>query len=197
MGSAPACLAALVDQLIDFAGLCRNVLGQTLHLLARHQVVAGSHRRARFLQGALRSGVHAPRRLEVFGRNACRFGDLDLFVQLPLRSQGAADCRLGDASHTDLAVGGLPRGLERALVGVDRPRQRQPVIALVDRFVRLLHGKGRGRKWIRGVLIGAGGAGCVDGALGAIDFFLRRLGTGGEKNQRADRSGETTHRPAV
>lgn len=197
MGSAPASPASLFDQLRDFAGLGRNFFGQTFHLRARRQVVAGGHRRARFLQGALRIGVHAARGFEVAGGDACRFGDLDLFVQLPLQGQGPTDRRFGRTTHADLAIGGLPRRLERALVGVDCPRQRQAVVPLLDGFVCLLHGGGRGREWLRRVLFGAGGACRLDGTLGAIDFFLGRFGTGGEKNQRADRSGETTHRPAV
>ena len=195
--SAPSCLAPLFDQLTHFASLRRDLLGQTLHLLIRDQVVTGGHRRARFLQRALGIGLQAPCALEVPGRNPCRLGDLDLLGQLPRRRQRTADGRFGGAAHLRLAVGGLTRRFECALVSVDRPRQREAVVALLDRFARLLHGRGRGREGFGGVLIGAGRARCIDSALGTIDFFLGRFGTGGEENQRADRSGETTHRPAV
>ena len=197
MRSAPATLPPFFHQLTDFASLRRDLLGQTLHVLIRDQVVTGGHRRARFLQRPLGIGLQAPCALEVTGRNPCRLGCLDLLGQLPRRGQRAPDGRFGGAAHTHLAVGGLTRRFERALVGVDRPRQREAVVALLDRFARLLHGRGRGREGFAGVLLGAGRARCVDGALGAIDFFLWRFGTGGEENQRADRSGETTHRPAV
>jgi hypothetical protein len=197
MASAPPSLAPFFDHQTDFASLRRHFLRQTLHLLIRDQVVAGGHRRARFLQRALRLGVQAPGALEIPGGNPCRLGELDLLGQLPRRGEGAADCRFGGAAHPRLAVGGLTRRLERALVGIDCARQRQAIVALLNGLVRLLQRRGRGREGIGGVLIGAGCACRVNGTLGAIDFFLGRFGTGGEENQRADRSGETTHRPAV
>jgi hypothetical protein len=33
--------------------------------------------------------------------------------------------------------------------------------------------------------------------LRAVDFFLRRFGTGGQEEEGADRDGDTTHRPKV
>lgn len=141
--------------------------------------------------------MRAARGLEVAGGNPGRFGDLDLLGQLSRRGQRPADGGFRGAAHANLAVGGLTRRLQCAFVGVDRPRQRQAIVALLDRLARLLHGGGRGGERFGGVLIGAGRARGLDGALGAIDFFLWRFGTGGEENQRADRSGETTHRPAV
>jgi hypothetical protein len=141
--------------------------------------------------------LQAPCALEVAGRNPCRLCCLDLLGQLPRCSQRTPECPFGGAADPRLAIGGLTGRFERALVGIDRPRQREAVVALLDGFARLLHRRGRGREGLAGVLLGAGRTRCVDGALRAIDFFLGRFGTGGEENQRADRSGETTHRPAV
>jgi hypothetical protein len=200
MGSAaplPAARLSGLDQLTHLASLRRDFLGQTFHPLIRHEVVAGGHRRARFLQSTLRVGVHASRRLEVARGNPGRFGDLDLLGQLPRHGERTTDRRFSGATYAHLAVGGLTRCLERALVGVDSAGQREAVVALLDSLVRLLHGGGRGRERFGCVLLGAGRACRLDGALGAIDFFLWRFGTGGEENQRADRGGETTHRPAV
>ena len=61
----------------------------------------------------------------------------------------------------------------------------------------LLHRRQRRTEWLRRELIGPGGAGTIDGALRAIDFFLRRFGTGGQEEEGADRDGDTTHRPKV
>ena len=160
-------------------------------------MVAGGHRRARFLQSALRIRVHAAGGLHLPGGDAGRLGRFQLFAQLPRGGQPPAERGLRVGLGPGLAVGCLARRLERPFVGVDGARQRQPVVALRDGFVRLLHRGGRRGERFGRVLVGAGGPRRVDGALGAIDFFLGRFGTGSEENQRADRSGETTHRPAV
>jgi len=58
----------------------------------------------------------------------------------------AGDGGVGVALRTRLAVGRLPRRLERAFVGVDGARQGEPVVALLHGFVRLLHGGRRRSK---------------------------------------------------
>jgi hypothetical protein len=149
------------------------------------------------LQCPLRVHLQAATGLELLRRHTCRLRGLQLLGQHSRSVQRGRQGDLRVALRPGFTIGSLTSRLERALVRVDRPRQCEPVVALADRFVRLLHcGGGCGERLGR-VLVGAGGAGGVDGALRALDFFLGRFGTGGEENQRADRSGETTHRPEV
>ena len=121
---------------------------------------------------------------QIPGRHAGGVGGLQLLAQLPRGGGHPGERGLRFSLGARLAVGRLAGRLERALVGVDRARQRQPVVALRDGLVRLLHrGRRRGERLGR-VLLGAGGARRVDGTLGAIDFFLGGFGAGSEENQR-------------
>ena len=136
-------------------------------------------------------------RVEVPGGQPRRLGDLEPFVELAHGDCRASDRRVGVALRPRLAVGCLPGRFERAFVGIDGPRQRQPVVALRYGLVRLLHGGGCRTERLGGVQLRAGGARRVDGALRTIDFFLGSFGAAGENEERADRDSDAAHRPAV
>ncbi len=107
------------------------------------------------------------------------------------------DRRFGLDAREGFVVCRLARGFQRPLVRVGDARQGEPVVALLDGFVRLLHRGGRGGERLGRVLLGAGRARGLDGALSTIDFLLRRFGTGSREDDRADRDDNTTHRTAV
>ena len=100
---------------------------------------------------------------------------------------------LGIAARPGFAVGRLASRLERALVGVRRPREREAVIALLDGLVRLLHRRGRGGERLRCVLVRAGRACGIDRPLGSIDFLLRWFRARGAQKEGADRDDEAAH----
>ena len=103
---------------------------------------------------------------------------------------------LGVDACRRLAVDRLLGGGLRALARVERGVERLAVVALVDRLAGALERVLGGGELVAGVLIGAGGAGGVDGALRLLHFFVggiaaRRAGDrrdDGERQQQATRS---------
>jgi hypothetical protein len=186
-----------IDGVVDGADLGGDPLRQGPHLRLHRLIVARGDRRARFLHSTIGIGADAPCAFEIACGDPHRVGGLHPFVELMQRRRGECDRGVGLGLRPGLAVGRLPRRLERPFVGVDRAREGEPVVALLDRFMGLLHRGQRRAEWLGGELLGAGGASTVDGALRAIDFFLRRFGTGGQEEEGADRDGDTTHRPEV
>ena len=86
-------------------------------------------------------------------------------------------------------LGGFPRGGSRLLARVEREAQGLAVVALGDRFVRLLEGGVGGLELGPGVGLGAGGAGGVERALGLADFARRRLGAGDQDGRAEEHRG--------
>ena len=162
------------------------------------RIVAHRHGRARFLQSAFGVDPGLSWRVDVAGGQPHRVGDLQPLLELTYGDRGASNSRVGVALRPRLAVGSLPGRFEGAFVGVDGSRQRQPIVALLHRFVRLLHGGGCRAEWLGGVQLRAGGARRIDGALRTIDFFLGSFGAAGENEERANRDSDAAaHRPAV
>ena len=90
---------------------------------------------------------------------------------------------LGAAAERRLLIGGLLGGPLRALAGVERVVQRQTIVPLRDRLVRLFKGGDRGVVFLGRIPIGARCAGRVDGALRLIHFAGWRIAARG--NQQA------------
>ena len=149
------------------------------------------------MQSAFGIGPELSCRVEVASGDSHRLGDLQPFVELACGDRHASDRRVGGDLRPRLAVGRLSGRFEGAFVGVDGPRQREPVVALLHGFVRLLHGRGCRSERLSGVQLCAGGARRIDGALRTIDFFLGSFGAAGENEERADRDSDAAHRPAV
>ena len=97
--------------------------------------------------------------------------------------------RFGLAARLRFVLGGGTRRFLRPITGVDRPRQCQPVVTLIDRFMRLLKSSGGFGIAFWRVLFGAGRLCGVDCLLRLIDFFLGRCRTGrGERDRARDRA---------
>ena len=135
--------------------------------------------------------------LDVACREAGRFSHFQAILELSNRCSQVRDGGVSLAACARLAVGRLSRGFDRALVGIDRARQGQTVVALLHGFVSLTHGCGCRAERLRRVLLGAGGACCVDRTLGSIDFFLGRLRARSGEEERAERDNGATHCPEV
>ena len=75
--------------------------------------------------------------------------------------------------------------LLRAIACVDRTRERQPIVSLIDRFVRLLKCSGCRGEAFRCVLLRACGSRAIDCLLRSIDFFLRRFRARHGEHERA------------
>ena len=175
-----------------------DLLRQSSDARAHGRIVADRDGRARFLHSPLSTDPGLSRRVDVAGGQLYRIGNLQPFLELAERDGRPGDGRVGVALRPRLAVGCLADRFEGALIRVDRPRQRQAVVALLYRFVRLLHRGGGCGERLRCVLLRAGSARGIDSALGAIDFFLGSFGAAGENEERADRDSDAAaHRPAV
>src|SRR5262249_55532462 len=86
-----------------------------------------------------------------------------------------------------LAVHGFLGGNLRALAGIERGVERRAIVALLDRRVGALERVfGRG-EFLAGVLIRAGGARGIDGALRLLHFLVGRIAARRGRCGRDDR----------
>lgn len=174
------------DCLADF--FLRRAQGRT-----DFQVITLGERGARFLQGDVGVSGGGTRGRKIPGGNLRGLGSLQPLVELLKCSGRRGDGCFAFAAAAGLAVGSLPGRLVRPLARIDRARERQPVIALVDRLIRGLQGAHGCRKGLSGVLIRAGRARGVDRALCRVEFLLWRFGAGGAQEERAHQAGQATH----
>ena len=156
--------------------------------LTRRGVVRRLERRASFLQRHPRrgAGVQPARAVDLTLRELGGIGQLETLCQRLHGRRGRGHGGFGFAAGARLAVGRGLGGLLRAIVGVEGAGQREAVVALRDRVVCLLQRGGRGGELLRRVLLGAGGARGVEGALRQVDFFLGRCRTG--RQEASDRT---------
>ena len=92
-------------------------------------------------------------------------------------------------------LGRLADGVLRPLPRVDGKAEGLAVVVLVDGGARLLHARGGGGVFLGRELLGAGGAGEIDGGLRLIDFFPGRLGAARDEEQQAGDRQSQQHDP--
>jgi len=102
-------------------------------------------------------------------------GGLERGPGLGERRRGGPESTFGVEACGGLLAGGLRRRRLRPLAAVERVVEREAIVTLLNRSARVRERAfGRGQLVVR-VIVGARGAGGVDGALCLLDFALRRI----------------------
>lgn len=151
---------------------------------------------ARFLQGLARRVERGARGPECAGGDAGGLCSLQPALEFFQMRGERDDAGFGLAARGRLAVGRGARRVLPALARVERVAERLFVVALLDGVVRFLQRGGGRAVLVFRVLLGAGGARRVDGALCLIEFFLGRFRTARDEEQ-AEQHRQATHRSEV
>jgi hypothetical protein len=157
----------------------------TLEGLSGGKIILTSERRARFLHGLLHSRnlISRPREDVVWEPGALRGVE---------PSRGGCECRgdfgeeaFGAAARRGTAGRGLAGGALRTLAAVERMIEREAVVTLGGRGVRLGQGLYGRPEFSGGIALGSRGAGRIDGTLRLVHLLVWRLGTrAGSKGDR-------------
>jgi len=180
---------------VEHADLLADPTTDSLQRIPSVQVLLCLQQRARFLQSGTGAGRSLPRGHQPRGGYSRALRRLDGGVHLLQGGGSGGHRRLSFTAGSRLSVGGLSGGLLCALAGVERLREREPVVSLRHGVVGLLECGRGGNELGRRVSFRARGTRGVDCPLGSVDLFLRRLGARGaeHKNKRAQENGQATH----
>ena len=161
------------------------------------RVGALSKRCARFLHGEIRVGNDAAGRCEHFGGYSCGLGSLEFSARLVQRAGSLGERPAGIGPDHCFSNGRFLRGVERALSGIERAVEREPIVALIDGFRGVFQSGFSGGEFFGGVQIRARPARRFDCAAGLLQFLVRRTAARGhdsERRSRGDRLQGTAHR---
>ncbi len=157
----------------------------TLESLSGGEIILTTERRARFLHGLLdsRNLISRPREDVVWEPGALRGVE---------PSRGGCERRgdfgeeaFGAALRRGTAGRGLAGGALRTLTAVERMVEREAVVTLGGRGVRLREGLHGRPEFSGGIALGSRGASRIDGTLRLVHLLVRRLGTrAGSKGER-------------
>ena len=157
---------------------CVELFAYCCERFPRLGVILRANLRARFLQALPRIREYRPWGAQFLRRHLRRLGGGAAGASSRVSCvEAAAIATSVVALGLALAVGRPGAGVLGPLPRVDGVAEGLAVVALIDGGVRLLHARRGGGVFLRRVDLGAGGAGEIDGGLGLVDFFLRRLGT--------------------
>jgi DNA repair protein RadC len=164
-----------------------NRVCATLERLGGAEIVLTPQRRARFLHGLLDSRDLFPRPRENIVWELGRLRGFEPFRCRCQRRRDFSEQAFGAAARRRAARCGLAGGALGTLAAVERMVQRQAVITLGCRGVRLregLHGRG---EFGGGIAFGSRGARRLDRTLRLVHLLVRRLGTGARGKSERER----------